>query len=469
MRAHVAEAWGRRYGLPAMLLFGIALSPGFSRAQTAASPYQGSVVESKVSPEVLPLSLDQAIQMGLKNNLGLILAGVSVRQAGGERLQALQPLLPTVNGSFTEAAEQVNLQAEGLIIPGFPAVIGPFGYTDVRAYLSSSLIDLPSLRNYLAAKNNFAGANLSAQDAKDMVVLTVGNAYLLCISGASQIELTQALVNTSQISLDQAVANHDAGTAPLLDVLRARVDFQTAQQNLITAQNQYEKSKIALARAIGLPLAQKFELTDKLPYAPLDNADPSVSVAEALDRRQDLKALEQQAAAAKQNKAAATEERFPNVAFSGDYGDIGPNLGHSHGTFDAVGVASVPIFEEAKLRGDARTADAQLDQAQAQLNDLRGQIEADVRDSILDIQAAAKQVQVATSNLGLANEALSEAQQRYSAGVSDNLAVSQAQASVAQANDQYVSSLYQHNVAKLSLARALGAAETSYRTYVGGK
>jgi outer membrane protein TolC len=300
-------------------------------------------------------------------------------------------------------------------------------------------------------------------------VLTVGNAYLLCISGASRIELAQALVNTSKVSLDQAVANHDAGTAPVLDVLRARVDFQTEQQNLITAQNQYEKSKIALARAIGLPLDQKFELTDKLPYAALDNADPSVSVPQALDHRQDLKALEQQAAAAKQNNSAAAEERYPQVAFSGTYGDIGTTLGHSHGTFDATGVASVPIFDEAKLRGDAHAAGAQLDQAQAQVNNLRGQIEADVRDSILDIQAAAKQVEVATSNLGLANEALSEAQQRYSAGVSDNLAVSQAQASVAQADDQYVASLYQHNVAKLSLARALGTAETSYRNYLGGK
>ena len=172
MRAHVAEGWGRRCGLPAMLLFGIVLSPGFSRAQTAASPYQGSVVGQKAVPEVLPLSLDQAIQMGLKNNLGLVLAGVSVRQAGGERLQALQPLLPTVNASITESVQQTNLRAEGLNIPGFPAVIGPYGYTDVRASLNSSLIDLSSLRNYLAAKNNFTGANLSAQDAKDMVVLT---------------------------------------------------------------------------------------------------------------------------------------------------------------------------------------------------------------------------------------------------------------------------------------------------------
>ncbi|HEV2276040.1 MAG TPA: TolC family protein, partial [Acidobacteriaceae bacterium] len=172
---------------------------------------------------------------------------------------------------------------------------------------------------------------------------------------------------------------------------------------------------------------------------------------------------------ARQARAAATAERYPTLAFSGDYGDIGPTLGHSHGTFDVVGTASAPVFEEAKLRGDAQVAQSELEQKEAQLSDLRGQISADVRNSILDIQAAAKQVQTAESNASLAKEALSEAQLRYSAGVSDNLAVSQAQATVAQADEQYITSLYQHNLAKLSLARALGVAQTDYKKYVGGK
>jgi len=272
-----------------------------------------------------------------------------------------------------------------------------------------------------------------------------------------------------KISLDQAVANHQAVTAPLLDELRARVDYQTQQQTLISAQNQYQKDKIALARAIGLPLEQSYELADQAPFKALDNVDVNAAVQQGLARRQDLQSLQQQVAGARASRSAATAERYPTIAFSGDYGDIGPTLGHSHGTFDVVGTASVPLFEEAKLRGDARDAQAQLEQKQAQLNDLRGQISADVRNSILDIEAAAKQVSVATSNAALAKEALSEAQQRYVAGVADNLAVSQAQASMAQADDQLVSSLYQHNVAKLSLARAMGIAQTNYKDYVGGK
>jgi outer membrane protein TolC len=269
--------------------------------------------------------------------------------------------------------------------------------------------------------------------------------------------------------LDQAIANHQAGTAPLLDELRARVDYQTQQQTLITSQNQYEKDKIALARAIGLSLEQKFTLSDQAPYAALDNLNADEAVKQALASRSDLKALQEQVTAAEHARKAATDERLPTVSFTGDYGDIGVNVRHSHGTGDATGSLDVPVFEEAKLRGDAKQSQSQLDQEKARLSDMQGQIGADVRDSILDIQSAAKQVEVSRSNVELAKEALSEAQQRYQAGVSDNLAVSQALQSLAQADDQYVSSLYQHNVAKLSLARALGVADQKYQVYVGGK
>lgn len=438
-------------------------------AQVNSSTYQGSLVKQAPVPGVLPLSLDQAIQMGLKYNLGLVLSGTNAGSAKAQQLQQLQALLPTVTGTAKESVQQINLKAEGLSIPGFPTIIGPFAYTDIRGSVQLSLLNLSSLDSYLASKHNFQGSRLSVEDAKDMVVLTVGNAYLLCISDASRVQSAQAQVSTSKVSLDQAVANHQAGTAPLLDELRARVDYQTQQQTLISAQNQYEKDKIALARAIGLPLEQQYQLSDQAPFKALDNVDVNAAVQQGLARRQDLQALEQQVEGASVSRSAATAERYPTIAFSGDYGDIGPTLGHSHGTFDVVGTASVPLFEEAKLRGDARIAQAQLEQKQAQLNDLRGQISADVRNSILDIEAAAKQVAVAQSNVALATEALSEAQQRYAAGVADNLAVSQAQASMAQADDQLVSSLYQHNVAKLSLARAMGIAQTNYKDYVGGK
>ena len=434
-----------------------------------STTYQGSLTDNKVTPGVLPLSLDAAIKRGLRFNLGLILTSQNTLAARGARLEQLQALLPTATGTIKEAVQETDLQAEGLRIPGFPVIIGPYGYTDIRGSLNWSLVNLSSLENYLAQRHNFKAATLSAQDARDLVVLTVGNAYLLVIADAALVQSAQAQVDTSKVSFDQAHGNHQAGTAPLLDELRAQVDYQTQEQTLIAARNSWEKDKIALARTIGLPLEQQFELTDTEPYAPFDHIDPDKAVQQALATRPDLKALEEQVAAADNARKAATDERLPTITFNGDYGDIGINPSHSHGTGDAVGALDVPLFEEAKLRGDAKSAQSQLEQLRARLSDIRGQIGADVRDSILDIQAAEKLVEVAKSNVDLANEALSESQQRYKAGVSDNLAVSQAQQSVAQANQQYVASLYRHNIAKLSLARALGVAGTNYKDYVGGK
>ncbi|HSZ15782.1 MAG TPA: TolC family protein [Terracidiphilus sp.] len=440
---------------------------GQSSGPTAQS-YQGSVATGEVSAQPLDLSLDDAMQRGLRNNLGVILSGTQLAGARGQRLSDLQALLPEVDFKAEESVQQVDLAAEGLRIPGFPTIIGPFGFTDLRASLTWSLVDVTSLRTYLAARHNFAAAQLSAQDARDLVVLTVGNAYLLVLADQTQVSSVEAQVATSKISLDQAVANHEAGTAPLLDELRARVDYQSLEQQLIVAQNQLEKDKLALARTIGLPLAQKFNLTDTAPYAAFDQIDVNAAIRDAHTNRKDLAALVEQTKAAEETRKSSTADRLPKVVFAGDYGDIGVNVRHSHGTGDAQGTLSAPLFKEFGLRGEAEISQSQLDTQRAQLSDMNAQVDADVRDALLDIASAQKQVEVSRSSVELANEALSEAQQRYANGVSDNLAVSQAEQSVAQANDQYVASLYRHNIAKLSLARSLGAAQ-NYKGYLGGK
>ncbi len=251
------------------------------------------------------------MQRGLRTNLGIILSGTQTAAARGERMSQLQSLLPSVDFTGKEAEMQTDLPALGLRIPGFPTIIGPFGFVDLRASLNWSLVNVASLRNYLAARHNFAAAQLSAQDARDLVVLTVGNAYLLVLADETQVSSVQAQVDTAKISLDQAVANHQAGTAPLLDELRARVDYQSLEQQLIVAQNALEIHKLALARTIGLPLAQSFNLTDKAPYAPFDQLQADQLILQAEANRKDLAALVEQTAAAAEQRKAATAARLP--------------------------------------------------------------------------------------------------------------------------------------------------------------
>lgn len=442
---------------------------GSNGAAVNSDTYKGSLIAGTNTGLVLPLSLDEAIQRGMRQNLGIILQGAAARSANGSRLEQLQALMPTVTASASYTVEQVDLAAFGFKIPNFNPIIGPFQVVDFRAALSQNLLNITDLQSYIASRHNFAAATLTAADARDMVVLTVGNAYLIAIADQARIEAIDAALKTARLTYDQAVDSHDAGVSPRLDVLRAQVDYQNEQQNLISATNQLRKDKIALARAIGLPLDQQFTLTDTEPYKALDNLDPSLSFEQAVKTRKDLQAAGEQVEAAIHQKKAVFADRYPTVTASGDFGDLGTTPGHSHSTFTANGTIQVPVLQVVKNRGEQQVANATLDQARARLSDQVQQVNADVRLSILDIQSAARLVEATRSNVDLATEALNEAQQRYHAGVADNLPVSQAQTLFEQANDQYISALYQHNVAKLSLARALGVAQTNYQDYLGGK
>jgi len=433
-----------------------------------ATSFNGSVATGAISPDTLQLSLDEAVQRGLKTNLGLLLSTTQTDSYRGQRLQDLQALLPTIDAKISESILQNDLAAQGLRIPGFPTIIGPFGYTDARVNLTWTPLNLNALRTYMAARHNFKSAQLTAEDARQLVILTVGNAYLRILADQAQIESLDAQVSTSGVSLKQATDNHSAGTAPRLDELRARVDNQSLQQQLIVARNTREKDKLALAHIIGLPMAQQFALTDTAPYTAFDQPDIQAAIKQALANRKDRQASAEATAAYVDQRKAATADRFPTFKAEADYGDIGVNLRHSHGTGNATGTLTIPIFKEAQFRGEAKQAQADLDKQRDHQSDLDAQIEADVRDALLDIASSQQQVEVSHSNVELSTEVLSEAQQRYAAGVSDNLAVSDAQQTVAQANSQYVNSLYQHNIAKLNLARALGVAQ-NYKEYLGGK
>lgn len=443
--------------------------PNVTPNNATGQNFRGSVVQGKAVAGELSLTLDEAIRRGLQTNLGVVLQTTEIQSANAERLQELQALLPTVTGAAAITVQQVNLAAYGLRFPGIKPIVGPFQTEDFRAYLTQNLVNLQSIQNYVASKHNFQAAKLSAQDARDLVVLTVGNAYLLCTADASRITAVQAQLASSKLELDQATAAHEAGTSARIDVLRAQVDYQNQQQNLISTTNQLAKDKIALARTIGLPLEQGFTLADTAPYAALDTPQAEVAFQQALKQRKDLAADAEHVQAAKAAQKAAFDEQLPTLSATGDFGDLGVTVGHSHGTYTATGQIAAPILQLAKTHGDEAAAAAQRDQMEAQLaNDVQ-QVNQDVRDAILDIESAAKLVQAARSNVDLADEALREAQERYHTGIADNLPVSQALATDQQANDQYIGALYQHNVAKLELARALGMATTNYKDYLGGK
>jgi outer membrane protein TolC len=424
---------------------------------------------------VLPLSFKDAIDLGLKNNLGALLQADNTINARGQKWNELSSLLPNLSAGISENAAQINLAAEGFRFPaggpfaGIPTVVGPFGFFDSRFYLTQTVFSWKAIQRTRGAVDNEKAAHFSYKDARDLVVLAVGNAYLQALAGAARVETAEAQVQTAQALYDKSKDQQDAGVSPAIDTLRSRVELQSRQQQLIVARNDFAKQKLTLARAIGLAPGQEFSLADKAPYEPLPTLSIDESLRRAYDSRSDYQAALQQVRSAQRFRNAATAEYYPTVDIAANYGDSGITIGSSHGVFMVSGTLRVPIFQGGKVHADVLQAEAQLKQSEQQLANLHGQIDYDVRAALLDLNAAADQVEVARSSVDLADQTLTQARDRFAAGVTDNLEVIQAQEAVASANENYISGLYAHNLAKVELARAIGYAEEGVKQYLKSK
>jgi outer membrane protein TolC len=446
-------------------------SPANPATVLGQSSFSGSVPEGKGSAGVLPLSFKSALDRGLRNNLGILLQSDSTLTARGEKWKELSALLPHLHGEVTELAEQIDLAALGFRFntPGIPRVVGPIGVFETGAYLTQTLFDYHAIERKRGASYNEKAVEYSLKNARELVVLAVGNAYLIAISGAARVETAQADMQTAQVLYDKAADQQKAGVSPAIDTLRARVELQNRQQQLIVARNEYAKQKLKLARAIGLPPGQEFSLTTSAPYEPLVTATLEEDLQRAYAARPDYLAAAQQVRSAEEFRRAATAEHYPTVDMAGNYGVAGIRPGSSHGVFEVGATLSIPIFAGGKTHADVLEAEASLRQRQQQLENLRGQIDYEVRTARLDLTAASDQVEVARSSVDLANQTLQQARDRFGAGVTDNLEVVQAQQALVSANESYISSLYAHNVAKILLAKAVGFAEEGVRQYLQDK
>jgi len=430
------------------------------------SPYLGSVSKQQATTEPRPLSVKEAVQMALQNNLGLLLQEESEVTARGAHWRALADLLPNVNGSLRESRQVINLEAYGF--PAKPSIIGPFNIFDARVYLSQAVVDIEHLNDAKAASLNAKAAKYGITTARDLVVLVAVNQYLESVASASRVEMTRAQLETADALLKQAQDLKNAGLVAGIDVLRAQVEVQTQRQRLIAAENDRDKATLQLARVIGLPVGQPLTLTDKIPYAPIPNPPLEQVLPKALESRADYLAARSRVEAAEASKHAADGTLLPSLHVDADFGAIGQTFGSAHSTYTVAANVRVPIFEGGRANARRAEAGSALRQRQAELDDMRGRIELEVRSALLDLKSADQQVQAAQTNVQLATDTLTQARDRFAAGVASNLEVTQAQEAVARASETYIAALYGHNLAKASLARAIGIAESAVAAYVGG-
>jgi outer membrane protein TolC len=475
------------YGpVPALLLAGVLFCGApTSLAQTEATSSPGqpipgtqgvspfaSSVPAKLVPGVMPLSLRDAIDRGLKQNLGALLSNADIRSARGQRWEQLSALLPHVTAAPYVADSKINLAELGITSLGgatIPPSDGPFSYFDARVSVTQSLFDWKSINATRAATQNLKSTEYAFKDARDLVVLAVGYTYLQAIADEARIETSEAQVKTAQALYDQATDQVKAGTSPEIDGLRARVELQTRQQQLIQAKNNLAIQKLTVARVIGLAPGQEFEFTDKSPYQPFEGITMDEALKRAYASRSDYLAAMTDVRAAEFSRKAAVAGYLPSLAFNADVGAGGSHLSTATQVFDVRGTLSIPIFQGGSVHGDVLQADARLEQTRERLDNLRGQIDSDVRTALLNLQSSAELVSVARSNIDLAEQTLLQSRDRFSAGVTDTVEVVQSQEAVASAHEQYISSLYSFNFAKISLARALGIAEEGVKEYFKGQ
>lgn len=432
--------------------------------------FRGSTPAGELSATPVKLSLSAAIERGLRYNLGILIGNTATESARGARWRALSDLLPNVNARAGQSVQQINLAAFGFPRPaGTPAVIGPFSLFDARATLSQRLFDLQATNRLRAADENLKATQYSYQQARETVVLVVADMYLRVLAAQARAASAETQLSTAQDLYQQALHLREAGVAAGIDVLRAQVQMQARQQNLLVTRNALQQQKLALARAIGMPLGQQFDLTDTMPHSSVPPVPLEQALVVALQQRPDYAQAQALVRAAEKSHSAAVAGRFPSVSFDGDYGILGRRPTESHGTFNATMTLHIPIFQGGKVRGEELQADALLRQRRAEREDLRGRIDAEVRTAFMDLESAAQQVEVARSTVQLAEQQLVQARDRFSAGVASSVEISQAQDAVATANENYIASLYLLNVAKARLAQAVGAAEKSIKEFLGGQ
>jgi outer membrane protein TolC len=412
------------------------------------------------APAARKLSLDEAIQLGLKNNLSALQADTNNRLARIDRIRALAALLPTVDGSVGETVQELNLATFGFHFPGVPAIIGPFAYSDVRANAAMNLIDLSARKDLKSVEQRQKATELSAQDARDLVVEAVANSYLSIIAAAARVEAARSEADTAQALYERARDQHAAGVSPAIDELRSRVEWKSRQQQLLASQNQFAKDKLTLARVTGLPPA---------PYAPLEGLTPEQMLDRAHQSRGDYLSLKAQIQASELARQAALAERYPKLALEGNYGANGENPGQLHTTFEFTGSVKVNVFDGGRIHADVAQAEVNIRQRKDELGSLDQHIEVDIRSALLDLKSAADQVAVARDNLDVANQALTQARDRFTAGVTDNIEVVQAQDAVANAQEALISSMYAHNLGKVALARAVGMTEMNLKQFMGNQ
>lgn len=434
----------------------------------AQTPAPVTATRSQVpSADPVRLSLTDAVSRGLEFNVAVIVQEQARNTVSSQRLEALSALLPHVSGSVRQSNQILSTAAFGFQgFAGLPAVIGPFSNFDARIVFSAPVFDESARASLAAARSNVKAADAGYQTVRDTVALAVANLYLEALADAARVRTSQAQVVTAESLVRLATDQNASGLVAHIDVVRQQVQLEAARAAVIRSQNDLDKRTLQLAHAIGLPPGQAVELTDAAAFVPAPPISLEAAVADARLHRTDLQQAQARVDAAKADRHAAFSGTLPSVRVDGDVGAIGLSAASADRTYSIAALVHVPIWEGGRTQARTAIAESQLKQREAELADLEAGVQFDVRAALLDVKAAEAAVEVARSGEALAREELTQAEDRFRAGVANTVEVVRAQDAVARASEGFIASVYAHYTAKAELAHALGDVEHRYQQFI---
>ncbi len=437
--------------------------------------FQGGIPTGTLTDSSLTLNVVSVITRALEHNLGVLTAEHSLGKAEGARWRALSGLLPNVNARVAETRQTINLAAFGFSsgpdtpFANIPTLVGPFNVFDARIFLSQSILDLGALNSARAEAHNVEAARLTFKSARDFVIHVAGNLFVQVLAASARADAARAQQETARTLHQQALDLKQGGIIAGIDVLRAEVQLSTQTQRTTIADNELEKTKLQLARVIGLPLGQRFTLDPTSPELPVADLSIDGAVALAYKSRPDYQAALERISAAEAMRRSIAGEALPSVRVNADYGEIGLSPSDARATFAVTGAVNVPIFQGGRTKGRRLEAEADIRSRRAEAEDLKGAIYYEVRGAFLDLDATGKQLALANKTRDLAGQQLTQARDRFAAGIANNVEVVQAQDAVAIATEQFITATYGYELAKGALVRGVGTSEDFLRLLGGSR
>jgi outer membrane protein TolC len=436
--------------------------------------FLGGVPSGTATKDTITITAVDAVRRALEHNLGVLAAEDQLGRTQGARWLALAGVLPNVNGRLSETRQIINLAAFGFSggpdspFGNLPTLVGPFNVFDARVFLTQSVFDLGAINSTRAETHNVSAARFAQQSVRDFVIHVAGDLYIQALAAQARVDAAKAQQATAQTLHTQAVDLKNSGLVAGIDVLRAEVQLTTQTQRVTAAVNEFEKTKLQLARVMGLPVGQPFALDPNLPELPTPDLTLEQMVERAYQQRGDYQAALERVKAAEAARRSVVGEALPSVRVNADYGAIGLTAGTADATYAVTGSLNVPIFQGGRTRGRLLEADADVRQRRSEAEDLKASIYYELQAALLDLQATREQLQVATRARDLAGQQLTQSRDRFAAGVGSNIEVVQAQEAVALASEQFISAQFGYELAKGALIRGVGGSQDVLRQIIGG-